>query len=75
MNGFIYSVEVLSTRWWHYVVHATWQSTVLALAILAVVWLLRRRSAALRYGVLLVALLVIIALVAVAAAVIWKRRQ
>lgn len=42
--------------WWPYVAGATWQSAVVALAALGAVVLLRRRSAPLRYALLLIAL-------------------
>ena len=57
MNGTMNSVAGLAERWWFYVLHASWQSTLLAGVILALVWMLRRRSASFCYGLLLVALL------------------
>ena len=57
MNGARDSLAVLAEHWWFYVLHATWQSTLLGLVILLVVLALGRRSASLRYGLLVVALL------------------
>jgi beta-lactamase regulating signal transducer with metallopeptidase domain len=47
----------VAEAWWSYVAHATWQSALLGVALLALAWVLRRRPASLRYGLLLVALL------------------
>ncbi len=57
MSHVIDCLMLLEKHWWPYIVHATWQSTLLGIVILALVAALRRRSAALRYGLLAVALL------------------
>lgn len=48
--------ERCSGAWWSYVVQAGWQSAVVGILVLAVVWLGRRWPSPLRYGLLVLAL-------------------
>ena len=43
-------------NWWSVVVHATWQSTIVAMVVLAIVWFGKRLPATLRYMLVMVAL-------------------
>ena len=55
-NWFQTLADFAATDWWPYVIHAMWQAALLGAVVLVVVWALRRRSPALRYGILMVAL-------------------
>ena len=57
MNASVQVLNELSETWWSFVAHATWQSAVVGVLILVAVWLMRRRPAPLRYGLLVIALL------------------
>ncbi|HUW60916.1 MAG TPA: carboxypeptidase regulatory-like domain-containing protein [Candidatus Bathyarchaeia archaeon] len=52
----LHSIETFSEVVWPYVFHATWQSMLAGALILGIVWLLRNRSASLRYALLILAL-------------------
>lgn len=56
MNRITGLLDGAAASWWPYVFHATWQAALAGAIALLAVWALRRRSAPLRYGVLLVAL-------------------
>jgi len=56
MGGLQEVVKASIAMWFPYVAGATWQATVVALVAMVLVLLLHRRSAPLRYGLLLVAL-------------------
>ncbi len=49
--------SILADAWWTFVVHSMWQSSLVALVVLAMVWALRERSASFLYAILTVALL------------------
>ncbi|RJP30903.1 MAG: hypothetical protein C4527_08760 [Candidatus Omnitrophota bacterium] len=55
-NTLILTVSEFSEWWWNTVLFMTWQSSLICLLLLAVVWCGRRWSSPLRYGILLVAL-------------------
>src|SRR5258708_24674058 len=57
MNAVIDAVNKLSVRWWDWVVPASWQSALVAVAIFALIWAGRRWPSPLRHGLLIVALL------------------
>ena len=56
MSGATGLLNAAGAAWWPYVFHAAWQAGVVGVLVLGAVWALRRRSAPLRYGLLLVAL-------------------
>ena len=56
MNALIEASNHAAAHWWAYVVHATWQSSLLAAVVLLAVWAGRRWRAQLRYALVLVAL-------------------
>ncbi len=56
MSGATGLLNAAAAAWWPYVFHAAWQAGVVGVLVLGAVWALRRRSAPLRYGLLLVAL-------------------
>lgn len=56
MNRLTGLLDGAAASWWPYVFHATWQAALVGAIALLAVWALRRRSAPLRYGLLLVAL-------------------
>lgn len=56
MSGVIGALNSAAASWWPYMFHAAWQGAAVGVIALLAVWALRRRSAPLRYGVLLVAL-------------------
>lgn len=57
MNQLVDRLNSLAQTWWPYLFHATWQSTLVALAVLALVTVGRRWPSPLRYGLLVVALI------------------
>ncbi|MBD3268341.1 hypothetical protein GF373_16870, partial [bacterium] len=57
MNALIQTLNNISPHWWDYIFHASWQSALIGLLLLALVWLGRKWSAPLRYGILLLALI------------------
>ena len=56
MNDLVRSLAPLADACWNYLIHASWQSALTGLVLLAVVALRRRWPAPLRYGLLMVAL-------------------
>lgn len=56
MSGVIDVLNGAAALWWPYAFHAAWQAALVGVIMLAAVRALRRRSAPLRYGLLLVAL-------------------
>jgi hypothetical protein len=56
MNVLLEMIPRVVDSWWLYVVHAGWQSAVVGLVLLAVVYWARRLSAPLRYAILVIAL-------------------
>ena len=57
MNSFVEVLSPIAETWWFYVLHATWQSTVVAVVFLAIIWAVRRLPAQILYGLILIALL------------------
>jgi beta-lactamase regulating signal transducer with metallopeptidase domain len=57
MNSLLLGLVSFSNAWWPWLAHAAWQSALVGLLLLGVVWLMRRKSAPSRHGVLVVALL------------------
>lgn len=57
MNSILNALNQATAWWWPNTFHVTWQAAIVGLALLLLVWLLRRRSATLRYAILLLALL------------------
>ena len=56
MNAVIDALNRAAATWWPYVLHATWQSALVAVVLLALVRLGRRWPAHVRYALLLIAL-------------------
>ncbi len=56
MNALIEALNGAGAAWWTYLLHATWQSSLVAGVILTAAWLGRRWPARLRYGLVLIAL-------------------
>src|SRR5262245_61305992 len=56
MNAFVSAVNAAAAAWWPLVVHVSWQASLLAVLLLAVVWLGRRWPSPLRYWLLVLAL-------------------
>ncbi|MCD4823872.1 MAG: PEP-CTERM sorting domain-containing protein [Phycisphaerae bacterium] len=56
MISIIEAINQASDIWWPYVLHITWTSSLVAVALLGVVWLGRRWPGRLRYAILLIAL-------------------
>ena len=49
-------LNAVSASWWSWVFHSSWQSALVGLVVVGVVWGLRRMPSPLRYGLLVVAL-------------------
>ncbi len=56
MNALIETLNNAAAVWWPIVLHATWQASLLALVLLAIVWTLRRLPAPLKYWLLVLGL-------------------
>ena len=56
MSDFVEALNRAADVWWPYVLHGTWQSSLVAVALLGVVYLGRRLPAQVRYGLILIAL-------------------
>ena len=57
MNHLVDYLNLFAANWWPFLIHAAWQSTLVALLVLALVTVGRRWPSPLRYGLLVVALL------------------
>ena len=57
MTGAVEAINQTAGTWWTFVLHATWQSSLVAMIALAVFHLARRRSAQFRYAVVVIALI------------------
>lgn len=56
MSDFVEALNRAADVWWPYVLHGTWQSSLVAVALLGVVYMGRRLPAQVRYGLILIAL-------------------
>ncbi len=56
MSDFVQALNRAADVWWPHVLHGTWQSSLVAAALLGVVYLGRRLPAQVRYGLILIAL-------------------
>jgi beta-lactamase regulating signal transducer with metallopeptidase domain len=56
MSALVEILDRAAATWWTCMLHATWQSSLVAVAFLAIAWLGRRWPAQLRYALLLIAL-------------------
>ena len=57
MNSIVSEMVSFSNAWWPWMAHAAWQSALVGILLLALAWMMRRSSAPLRHGMLVVALL------------------
>jgi beta-lactamase regulating signal transducer with metallopeptidase domain len=56
MNAWVDALNHAASNWWPHVLHATWQSSLVAGLFLLIVWAGRRWPAQIRYGLVVIAL-------------------